>query len=401
MTLVEIYDRSAFKNLYASLAWKPERLIVLYDKRRQKQQAENEEIKRFLQNDSPGTVFLGFAAVPQYSLHAVKKVCEALYEKYPDLAFDLTGGREILLFGALAFCEEKGVPCFYVDLQGREFVPVSHCEALPPFSFFDVSIKTMLLMEGAAVRRSLRSEFDAHSKEQGRQLEDVTRIAKTSGADWSSFAFFMQAACKNITGETPDAAEEDESLRYRTATQLTHAGRNVRLEASVFERMVQKGLIAVHEQTAKLVEFSFADLFIKKICKDKGAWLEYYTYFLADKACLFDELSLSTVIDWIERKKEPDDPVNEIDVILRKGFQNIYVSCKTGTVESAHLFEIQYLAERFGGDLSRAVIVTSTAVTNANILKRLREMNIALIDKKDLEEPRFIAKLKEIAAGQC
>lgn len=394
MTLVELYDKSALKNLYPTLAWKPERLVVLYDQRQQKTVKQG-EIRRFLEKDFPKTALESFVAVPPGSIHEVIAVCEQLHKKHPDLAFDLTGGRELLLFGALAFCKQQGVPCFYIDLQGGNFVPVLNCETLPQFSFLDVSIETLLLMEGAAVTRTLRGEFDLQDKEQTRQLENVTHIAKTSGGAWASFAFFMQAACKNT-----DTAEEDGTLRYRTPTALVHAGRNVKLEGSIFDRMVQKGLITVHEYTENIVDFSFVDLLIKKICKDKGAWLEYYTYFLARKSSLFDEISLSTVIDWIERKLDTDDPINEIDVIVRKGLQNIYISCKTGIVESAHLFEIQYLAGRFGGDLSRAVIVTSTDVKNTNILKRLREMQVSLIDKKDLDEGRFIARLKEIASGQ-
>ncbi len=390
MTLVEIFDKSVIKNFYSTVVLKPERLIYIYDSEAFGDKFNKVEIERFLKKYCPETKLAGFFEVSADSITSVIKVCEGLREKYNDLSFDLSGGRELMLFGALSFCNDNNIPCYYIDLRKMIFIGLVNCDNFPDFNFCSIGIDKLLHMSGVAIRRSMRKPVKFSDFETIDDLNKIISIAKSALGRWPAFAGYMQTVSKNR-----DFFDNDAQLRYTSALNLRNSGFSSSLDMGIFNRMVNEGLIIRHGGSDESeIDFEFKNDLVKRICKDKGAWLEYYTLLCAYKTKLFDELMISAVIDWIEEKGEESDPVNEIDVILMKGITPIFISCKTGVLEPSHLFEIKYLSERFGGNNAKAVIVTSTAVNNPSLIKRMSEMDIACIDKGSIEQKDFCERLK-------
>ena len=81
------------------------------------------------------------------------------------------------------------------------------------------------------------------------------------------------------------------------------------------------------------------------------------------------------------------DVLNEIDVLALKGNVPVFISCKTGKMGPSNtlhaLYELQTVAERFGGKYAKKVLVTSRMPADVYI-KRAEEMNIEIEQLSDI-----------------
>lgn len=88
--------------------------------------------------------------------------------------------------------------------------------------------------------------------------------------------------------------------------------------------------------------YRFASEADKEYMTVSGIWLEMYIYIQA-KQC-FDEVYMGVDIDWNKRDIcESRD--NEIDVVIMKNSQPIFISCKMRPVEKETVYEIYSMAK--------------------------------------------------------
>ena len=70
-------------------------------------------------------------------------------------------------------------------------------------------------------------------------------------------------------------------------------------------------------------------------------------------------------------------------VLLMHGLTPVFISCKNGDVEEEELYKLNTVAERFGGEYAKRVLVaTSIPQTAAGqyLRQRIRDMKITLIE---------------------
>ena len=116
-----------------------------------------------------------------------------------------------------------------------------------------------------------------------------------------------------------------------------------------------------------------------------GIWLEMYIYIQA-KQC-FEEVYMGVNIDWNKRDICVSRD-NEIDVVIMKKSQPIFISCKMRPIEKETVYEIYAMAKRLGGMYGKAVIATTTDVRSGkeernSIYLRMEKMKVGLIESKD------------------
>ena len=84
---------------------------------------------------------------------------------------------------------------------------------------------------------------------------------------------------------------------------------------------------------------------------------------------------------------------NEIDVVAVRGIRPTFISCKTCEIHTEALNELAILRDRFGGEVSRAIIV-STERTRTVTRNRARELDIEVIDLNELDAAQLLARVK-------
>ena len=105
---------------------------------------------------------------------------------------------------------------------------------------------------------------------------------------------------------------------------------------------------------------------------------------------------LSAVVNWGEGSLGRNSVSNEIDVMAVQGVRPVFISCKTSEIRTEALNELAILREGFGGEGSRAIIVTSSAATKTRSVTRMRasKLGIEVIEWSDLPLDRLAARLR-------
>ena len=154
------------------------------------------------------------------------------------------------------------------------------------------------------------------------------------------------------------------------------------------------------------ITFLFKDTSIRECLSKAGNLLEAYAWYEASTSNQFDDLAPNFYFKWGNSEVK-----NELDLVAtRKGrLSTLVISCKMAKYNKEHLYEIKYLADRFGVN-SKAVIIYSSDMavedgklsTNTQaVVDRAKEMNVYLIDSATLNIPGALgARLVQIADEQ-
>jgi len=86
-------------------------------------------------------------------------------------------------------------------------------------------------------------------------------------------------------------------------------------------------------------------------------------------------------------------------VMATCGVRPIFISCKTGTVQTEALNELAILRDRFGSKVAKAAIITCErgGKSAASTRHRAQELDIDVIDLDDLQSGGIRACLRTLA----
>lgn len=90
-----------------------------------------------------------------------------------------------------------------------------------------------------------------------------------------------------------------------------------------------------------------------------------------------DDCRVGVHIDWdgIMHKSAGKDVLNEIDIMSIKNNLPTFISCKIGNVDQMALYELETVANRFGGKYAKKVLVIAKDMASGHAL-RAEEMGI-------------------------
>ena len=142
------------------------------------------------------------------------------------------------------------------------------------------------------------------------------------------------------------------------------------------------------------ITISYKNGQVKKCLTKAGLVLEMKIYITAkniidsDGAFVYDDVVNGAVIDWdSEFHNITDgeiDTENEIDVLMMHGTVPVFISCKNGMVNADELYKLNTVAERFGGENVKKILVATALSSLGGAEKYLRQraedMNIKILD---------------------
>ena len=143
-----------------------------------------------------------------------------------------------------------------------------------------------------------------------------------------------------------------------------------------------------------MLQFRFKNEQVKLCLTKAGTLLELVTLLTAknmkksDGTPYFNDVRTGVMIDWdgvVHNNKDGNvDTENEIDVILMKGVVPIFISCKNGKIPDDELYKLNTVAEQFGSEYARKVLVATdmgkAAKSRKYFLERARDMGIQIIE---------------------
>lgn len=163
------------------------------------------------------------------------------------------------------------------------------------------------------------------------------------------------------------------SLTYRISDDI----KNKIIYDEVYKRIQDCHLFEIKDNTLRFMNSDIKDLF-----SVSGAFLENYLYIKLSKSNKFDQVLMSSIIDFSNYYN--NYPITcEIDLMTIKDNHLLFISCKSNKVDTDALNEIKIHNTIFGNDLSDPVIVTLDDLNKSSPSAYLKasQLKIAVIDK--------------------
>lgn len=376
--LIELLDKHPIENILGTCVFKPEIVVFLCDVNESSMQNET-SIYRLLRRRKIKTT-PRFYYFNTGSTTEIRRVLAAVVRDYPGCVFDYTGGHDLVLLQAGAYCLPLGIPGYYIDIKAGRFMNVQHCAYLAEsFAMPSFSVEDVFTLTGAALKGS--GHFNGKELENEEFEKDVLAvwpIVLRSTRAWGQFVAYLQACCAGSPLTTLDASG---------STHVKSGRHPAKYHYAIFEKLYKLGLLTRFKDEGKQVKFTFKSSLIKKCLLNQGVWLELYCYVEAKRSGLFDDVRTSVVVDWAGPNGGSDSTKNEVDVVLVKGVTPIFVSCKMSAPTPLALSEIRLLSGKFGGVLSRTAVLTADTLgaENKALKTRAADLDILLLDQAALQ----------------
>jgi len=380
-TLIELYDKRPIENVLGTEVFGPEETVFICPA----EIAQNKNIRRSLEyyfKLRGCNVKLTFVPVSLLQAMNVAKKIREILETRKDCVIDISGGTDAALFAAGTVAGETPV-ITYSHKQNRffEIHNAPYARNLP--CNVRLNVETCFLMAGGRLKEGRANNSELASRLD--QIEKLFNVYRNFRKIWNQQISYFQkissAGDPDLKAHGPRTARAD--------------NRHVTANEDLLKALEQAEMIHDLQINEEEVDFRFADSTVRFWLRDMGAVLELHVYRACVLAGCYDDVVLSAVVDWDETSEKRDRVSNELDVVAVKGVHPVFISCKTSEIRTEALNELKILNDRFGGEDSRAIIVTSTTSYKNRRIMHLRaaELGIEVIEWNDLEIEHLVRRL--------
>lgn len=401
-TLIELFDDCQIENMIAGLKFEPEKIIFLgFEKTITEKRKE--DLKKFL-NLRGLSIELEYEIVERFDYQGIVDRLLHILDKNEDCAFDLTGGKELVLLAMGNVASSYNVPMFQFDIHNERFIEIKDCNDLPEEKQISLNISENVALNGGCVLGG--NSTNSKWKLTVDFKEDILKtwvVCKKDCQLWNknstTFGLIEHFGINNDLYVKSDIEKFGKSIDFPVFYE------------KILLHLQEKGLVRECRVNENTLEFRYKNGQVRKMLLKGGNILELYTYMIAHEISqendgLYNDINVGVFIDWDgvmhEVKESVKDTRNEIDVMLMRGVKPVFISCKNGELKKEALYELDTVANRFGGEYAKRIIVTTDVGTNFKgynyILQRAKDMDIKIIgDVNKMCKEEFKREFKETA----
>jgi|GEM_PF-2426327 len=379
-TLIELYVNEQYDNLLAAYVFKPERVVFICTEA-SPDKLTRKSITSFLTGIRQD-IKVEFVLAINKSVGSLFNKLDTICKKYPDSAVEMSGGSTASLVAAQSYCTKYRIKAFYFDYAKSKFVSIRGMRRqIADCPMPKMDIDAILSIGGAKVTGTCHSVKMLDEGDNLNCVREMLSVYCKNLDDWNANSEYLQYCCKHYYDSATQLFSAPATIRTGNALHLANRRLLVQLQAA--------GAINELGFENDNVTFRFRNSFIREALTTVGMCMELLIYIGARDAGCFTDVDMSVVFDW-DGITHPNtqDTVNEIDVVMTRGLSTVFVSCKSAKPDTRDLYEIQYLARRFGGRRAKAVIATAVPLSAdawATYI-RARDMGIAVIERADIAE---------------
>ena len=373
-TLIEIFDECQIKNVITTLLLKPERVVFLGSKN----SMSDEKIKiieTFFESRGVKSALL-FEKVEKFDFETITKRIAEITEKYPDSVFDITGGKEIAIAAVGKTLADKNIPMIQFDVKESRIVMCEKCnESFAKMHNEQISIDDIVFLNRGKVKNRLNTrDFDADFI---KDIENAWNIAKKGCGNWNRQA--------TTFGNFDKLSKTSDSLFVEADfNELKNTGKEIYINKKIISLLTEGGLICGFKEENGKISFSYKNENVHNLLTKAGNVLELYAYSLIkEERGMVGDYAVGVIVDWDGVDDSGAETSNEIDIMLVKGFTPVFISCKNGEVHKEALYELDSVADRFGGEYAEKVMLATYLSGNEEkreyLKMRAKDMGIKLI----------------------
>ncbi len=386
MTIIEFFDENAILNAFSTLLLRPARLILFGgDLSKMHTFARHLEALLSMRNQKTDIQVVGIDA----DNHAeISKRLEKIITSYPDSVFDVTGGDTPLLVSIGALSARYGIPMHTAN-PPQNTISVLSGEYPALEGPVALSAEEIITLYGGRVTEAFAPSFEDTAFL--RDVASAWAVCRKNCAAWNTAVGAMHTAFPNHDKLTLSASisEIEKKLspeKYEKMKDLLKA-------------LSEKGLISNLRIGPQTISFTYKNEAIRHLLGKAGTALEMHTYYTSCSLSTFTDAKTGIVIDWQSdlRPRFGDAVTNEIDVFLTSGVIPVFISCKNGLTNTDELYKLSVVAERFGGDYAKKIIVLTQFVPDDAFMERARELGIFVIYNVHRMSDAFFAERISLA----
>ena len=415
MTVIEFFDRSVIKNVANALFCNPERVITVgHDIRPIR---ESFEYLRPLIEKREKEIELIAMNADRSNVREIIEVLERIVGQYDDCVFDLTGGEDLYLVAVGAIMATHKVQCHYFDFNEKKLIDCDDDGEVCAVESFNVSVDDIIALHGG---KTVDNPYDRYYQEPWvlddelhRDVEEMWEASRMANGQFNPSAWNMTMtcigkACAKMTD--PDSLSVSFKLRDIDASTSARSGRYLFCH-DIMKNLNARGIIEFYSLRSDTVSFRFSNRSVKRIMTKAGQLLELRVAFALaaineEGHRAFHDIRIGVVIDWDPesgRDTEENRSVNEVDIIAMYGAIPVFISCKNGSFDSEELYKFNTVADLFGREIVKKVLITSDmeqACTDPDTLReRMDEMGIKRIEQAHEKREAALSRLLRGLSG--
>lgn len=386
-TLIELFVEYQIENVIASLLYRPEKVVFMGYKNvmtaRRRAAAERLFAMKKMKTE------IEYVFTDRYDYGEMTDKLRAIADENEDCVIDITGGKEVMLAAIGEVCSERKLPMIKFDLKYGRHMSVISGVPLRGGDDISLTIPEIVALNGGAVITDGGTDFQwVLSEDFKNDIESMWEICKKNCIQWNRQSMEL-AACERY-------GTADENLNVRCAVSGGVRGQNIDLEYGFVQQLVKRGLITHYTNKDGLISLTYKNEQVYRCLTKAGNILELYAYMLLNEiddneGGYYNDLDIGVFVDWDGEVHSGSEHIydtkNEIDLIAMRGITPVFVSCKNGEARKEALYELDTLAEHFGGRYARKVLfatyISPDEDSKKYIEQRARDMNIVIIDGVD------------------
>lgn len=414
MTYIEFFDKNASENITACLTYVPERVIYIGD--------NSNLIKSHIANyqrvftERGHNIEFYYKTITKSNLDNAVNLLSQLVETYDDCVFDVTGGDEMLnLALGIVYSRNphKNLQIHRFNLRNNTIHDYDKDGTTIYHDTPALSVVENIRIYGGDVVFGTVDEDNTYAWDLNEDfLRDVAKIwdaCKNNVRLWNVQIGIFEAV-KEIGIASEDGLTTTVS---RTALEnyLIRHKMKYKKAKGLINYLLKHGLLTwFDDESDDYVTVSYKNKQVKKCLTTAGQALEMKVYIAARETVdkegvpVYQDCLNGVMIDWDgelhdEEKEEIYDTENEIDVLLMHGVVPVFVSCKNGIVRPEELYKLNTVAERFGGQYAKKVLITTSldamGETGEYIRQRAVDMKIRLIENiQNMDDEELARKIR-------
>lgn len=386
--------------MIAGLHFAPETIIFVgYEEEEFTQKTAS--LEHFCQEKLPETKLV-FEMLTNQTLEATLQKLLKLTDSYPDCVFDMTGGDELVLAAMSIVAEEKDIPMIRYDVAEDALCRVRGGErAGVPFDAH-LTAEESVLLNGGKILEPEDGFTWMMTAEFRQDIEMMWDICRRDTRYWNRQTYALSTLMNWCDRDTALTLSIKKSLLPPRGVFLP--------EVEFLEELSDCGLIFGLTQNAEFLKFRFKSEQIARVLFKAGNILELFGYMLLREICeedrgFYDDVKIGVSVDWdgvVHRGSlMTKDTKNEIDLLAMRKLIPIFISCKNGEVHKEALYELETVAEHYGGKYAKKVLL-STYVdyddsSKSYILQRASDMGISVLcGVQDMSKTEIKEHLREL-----
>lgn len=346
-----------------------------------------EALKRFFELKNQ-EVFLEFIEVERYRYDKVLEVLSGIVDKNEECFFDLTGGKELILTAMGEVSITKNIPMIQFNPRNGRFIRVKNADGIVEPAKVALSLREEVVLNGGDLVSSSDGCFHWDLNEDFRR--DIRRmwdISKKNCTEWNRFIVALESL-------EPSCEKHTNLLVSASLRNLSEEKQKILSDSDYIGLLSDAGLLLEVKKEDSKLEFRYKNRQVQRVLSKAGNILELYVYLVAheiseEEIGFFSDIGIGVIIDWDGQilNYGKIETRNEIDIFLMRGLIPVFVSCKNGEVHKDALYELFSVAQRFGGEYAKKILVTnyvnSSYLTRKYILQRAQDMQIEIVDSID------------------